>query len=58
MADPVLELLAAGGSDTPAALLSRIGLDVTDPKFWDGGLALLEDLVVQAEALAEETGAP
>jgi oligoendopeptidase F len=47
-----LELLSAGGSDTPAALLSRIGLDVTDPSFWDGGLALLEGLVVQAEELA------
>jgi len=47
-----LALLAAGGSDTPAALLSRIGLDVTDPGFWDGGLVLLEDLLVQAEVLA------
>lgn len=47
-----LELLAAGGSEPPAALLARIGLDVTDPDFWDGGLALLEDLVSQAEALA------
>ncbi len=47
-----LELLSAGGSDTPAALLSRIGLDVTDPGFWDGGLVLLEGLVEQAEELA------
>jgi oligoendopeptidase F len=47
-----LELLAAGGSDAPAALLSRIGIDTADPGFWDGGLALLEDLVAQAEALA------
>jgi oligoendopeptidase F len=47
-----LELLAAGGSDTPANLLARIGLDVKDPSFWDGGLALLEDLVAEAEALA------
>jgi oligoendopeptidase F len=47
-----LELLEAGGSDTPAALLSRIGLDVGDPDFWDGGLALLEDLLAEAETLA------
>jgi oligoendopeptidase F len=47
-----LELLSAGGSDTPAALLSRIGLDVTDPGFWDGGLSLLEGLVEEAEALS------
>jgi oligoendopeptidase F len=47
-----LDLLRAGGSDSPATLLARMGLDVTDPAFWDGGLALLEDLVVEAEALA------
>ena len=49
-----LDLLRAGGSDTPAALLARMGLDVTDPAFWDGGLALLEDLVAEAEALAAD----
>jgi oligoendopeptidase F len=47
-----LELLRAGGSDTPERLLSRVGLEIGDPGFWDGGLALLEDLVAQAEALA------
>ncbi len=51
-----LELLEAGGSDAPAALLSRIGLDVADPRFWDGGLALLEEMVGEAEALAEQAG--
>jgi oligoendopeptidase F len=50
-----LELLAAGGSDTPERLLARMGLDVADPKFWDGGLALLEELVAEAEKLAEAT---
>ena len=47
-----LELLEAGGSQPPATLLGRIGLDVTDAGFWDGGLALLEDLVREAETLA------
>ena len=47
-----LELLAAGGSDTPQALLSRMGIDVSDPGFWDGGLSLLEGMVAEAEALA------
>jgi oligoendopeptidase F len=49
-----LDLLRAGSSDSPAALLARIGLDVTDPKFWDGGLALLDDMLTQAETLAGE----
>ena len=48
-----LALLSAGGSDSPAALLSRIGLDVTDEGFWDGGLALLERMLEEAEALAD-----
>jgi len=47
-----LELLRAGGSDTPERLLSRVGLEIGDPGFWDGGLSLLEGLVAQAEALA------
>jgi oligoendopeptidase F len=48
-----LDLLRAGGSDTPQALLSRLDLDVGDPAFWDSGLSLLEDLVAEAESLAE-----
>jgi oligoendopeptidase F len=47
-----LDLLRAGGSDTPVALLGRMGIDVGDPDFWDGGLALLEEMVSEAEALA------
>jgi oligoendopeptidase F len=47
-----LELLAAGGSDTPDALLARIGLDVADPGFWAGGVRLLEQMLAEAEALA------
>jgi oligoendopeptidase F len=47
-----MDLLRAGGSDTPERLLARIGLDIADPGFWDGGLALLEEMVAEAEALA------
>jgi oligoendopeptidase F len=47
-----LELLAAGGSEPPPELLARVGLDIQDPKFWDGGLALLEGMVAEAEGLA------
>ena len=52
--DRYLELLAAGGSEAPATLLLRVGLDVRDPGFWDGGLLLLEELVAEAERLAAE----
>ncbi|HVS40162.1 MAG TPA: M3 family oligoendopeptidase [Gemmataceae bacterium] len=60
-----LELLASGGSDTPDALLAKLGVDVTDPGFWELGLKLLGGMVGQAEELAaqlepsaEETSAP
>lgn len=47
-----LELLAAGGSRTPPELLARLDLDITDPAFWDGGLAVLDEMVDEAEAIA------
>jgi oligoendopeptidase F len=47
-----LELLRAGGSAEPPALLERLGVDITDPSFWSGGLAVLEELVEQAEEVA------
>jgi len=49
-----LDLLRAGGSDTPPALLQQVGLDITDPTFWDGGLALIEELLDEADALSSE----
>jgi oligoendopeptidase F len=51
-----LELLAAGGSEAPHVLLARLGVDVTDPSFWELGLRLLGDLVGEAERLAEVVG--
>jgi len=47
-----LELLRAGGAEAPHELLARLDLDVADPRFWDGGLALLEDMLGEAETLA------
>lgn len=47
-------LLEAGGSDWPHVLLSRLGVDLTDPTFWNLGLRAIEDLIVEAEALAEK----
>jgi oligoendopeptidase F len=47
-----LDLLAAGGSDSPDRLLERLGVDVTDPSFWELGMGLLDDMVTQAENLA------
>src|SRR5260221_13303044 len=32
-----LELLSSGGSEAPHMLLARLGVDVTDPNFWELG---------------------
>ncbi|MFP4050433.1 MAG: M3 family oligoendopeptidase [Thermoplasmata archaeon] len=51
-----IDLLKAGGSDDPKNLLERIGVDVTDPDFWNRGLSVIEEHVEEAEKLAEKTG--
>ena len=54
---PLLYDRSARGIDPTAAAreaLERVGLDITDPAFWDGGLALIEELLGQAETLAGE----
>jgi len=48
-----LELLSAGGSDRPEALAALVGVDLTDPEFWNAGLAVIGDLVDEAEKLAD-----
>ena len=47
-----LDLLRAGGSDSPRALVARVGLDIGEPAFWSRGLDLLEAMVGEAETLA------
>ena len=49
-----LELLSRGGSDTPEALGRVVGVDLADPSFWDGGLTIVEEQLVAAEAAAKE----
>ncbi|MDC4206439.1 MAG: M3 family oligoendopeptidase [Candidatus Manganitrophus sp.] len=51
-----LELLSAGGSQPPNQLIQeKIGLDITKRDFWQGGLRFLEQMVEEAEHLAEKT---
>jgi oligoendopeptidase F len=51
-----LSMLRSGGSDSPPALVAKLGLDITDPAFWQGGLDVLGSMVDEAEALAAEVG--
>ncbi len=51
-----LELLAAGGSRSPEDLGRIVGLDLADPGFWSGGLAIVAEQLEAAEAAARESG--
>jgi oligoendopeptidase F len=54
-----LKLLSAGGSETPDELGRLVGVDLTDPEFWNAGLQVVDELVSEAEALAAaQTGSP
>jgi oligoendopeptidase F len=46
-----LKLLAYGGSERPEAILSEMGIDITEPEFWRGGFAVVSDMVDEMEKL-------
>ncbi len=47
-----LELLAAGGSRSPEQLGEIVGIDLSDPGFWDSGLRLVDQQLTAAEEAA------
>lgn len=49
--------LAAGGSRSPEDLLGELGIDATDPAFWQGGCDLVRANLERAKVLAERLGA-
>lgn len=49
-----LELLTAGGSDSPQNLVAKVGLDLNDTRFWASGLSILGEFVDEAQRLAQE----
>jgi oligoendopeptidase F len=49
-----LEFLAAGGSVRPDELVRRLGMDITNPDFWDAGLRTLDGMVTEVERLAAQ----
>lgn len=50
-----LDMLAAGGSRSPEELAALVGVDLSDPSFWDRGLDLVETQLAAAEAAAQAT---
>ncbi len=51
-----LDLLRAGGSRWPTELGRIVDVDLSDPGFWDAGLALVEEKLTQAEQAARDAG--
>jgi oligoendopeptidase F len=51
-----IDLLAAGGSDFPRNLMGEIGMDITDPGFWQKGCDFIERMIAQAEEEAHKLG--
>ncbi|HEX6311027.1 MAG TPA: M3 family oligoendopeptidase [Acidimicrobiia bacterium] len=51
-----LELLARGGSQSPEELGRIVGVDLTDPGFWDGGLEIVRQQLEAAETAAVAAG--
>ena len=48
------ELLKAGGSDYPDKMLAKIGIELNDPNFWNGGIELIRQMVDEEEQLAKD----
>jgi oligoendopeptidase F len=51
-----LDLLRAGGSLPPEELGRLVGVDLADPGFWDGGLAIIDAQLHAAEQAAKDAG--
>jgi oligoendopeptidase F len=50
-AERYLAMLSAGGTKHHSELLKPFGLDARDPKFWQGGLSVIERMIGELEAL-------
>ena len=49
-----LKLLESGGSQSPRELLAEFNVDLSQKIFWEGGLDILNQMVKEAEELAEK----
>ena len=46
-----LKILSAGGSEAPAKILEDAGINIRDPKFWQGGFDVLDKLIAELEKM-------
>ncbi|MCK9420798.1 MAG: M3 family oligoendopeptidase [Nitrospirae bacterium] len=52
----VKEFLSAGLSDSPKNIFNRLGIDISDKRFWNKGLDEVENLLDETEQLAKRLG--
>lgn len=52
--DQYVEMLRTGGADWPENIVGKLGLDITQPDFWDTGLAAIDKMIERAEELAKK----
>ena len=45
------EILASGGSQSPADTVKPAGIDLADPDFWQKGYDVLRDLIAELKSL-------
>ncbi|HMN74181.1 MAG TPA: M3 family oligoendopeptidase, partial [Rhodoblastus sp.] len=50
------DMLKAGGAKHHSELLAPFGLDATDPAFWNIGLGMIEELIVELEGMEAVAG--
>ena len=53
--DKYLALLSAGGSLSPESLVAPLGISLRGRAFWEGGIALIAELVEEAKDVYERT---
>lgn len=49
-----LNLLKSGGSLSPKDLMAKVGIDLKDPAFWQGGMNVLDGFITRFEAIYAE----
>lgn len=54
--EKVKEFLSSGISDSPKNIFMKMGIDISDKKFWENGLSEVENLLNETETLAKKLG--
>ncbi len=50
-----LEMMQTGISKSPQEILKPFGINLSDPKFWQGGINIIKDLVTEAKQIYSKT---